>query len=109
MRPPVTASTDLAALQARLASRRSISHFAHAAISLLIAVVLSCAIAKLYWDDGEADVPWFVSATVLYIYGITRWMLGRRALREEVALFDQMRALRSSLSLDDPAQLLPRA
>ena len=106
-------SVRLDSLQAELNARRSIFHFAHAAISLLVATVSACVAARLFWDFGpERKVEWFGAAVlvalVLYVHGFIRWGVGRRALSRETVQFAELRALRQSLGLDDPNALLPR-
>jgi hypothetical protein len=99
-------------LQAELRSRRSVFHFAHAAVSLLIAVIAACTGAKYFWDYDLDDMPTLGAllgvSFVLFLYGSINWFLGRRALKRELTLFSEMKGLRQTLGLDDPAALLPR-
>ena len=99
-------------LQAELKSRRSVFHFAHAAVSLLIAVITACTGAKYFWDYELEDVPTLGAlvgaAAVLFVYGFVNWALGNKALKRELTLFSEMKGLRQSLGLDDPSALLPR-
>src|SRR5262245_6803383 len=99
-------------LQAELNARRSTFHFAHAAVSLLIAVLTGCTGAKYYWDYRLEELP-TLSAVVglsaaLFVYGFVNWAMGRRALKRELTLFDELKGLRQNLGLDDPSALLPR-
>jgi hypothetical protein len=99
-------------LQAELNARRSILHLAHAAISLLIAVVAACTAARLFWDYELDELPLLgaamLIAVIMFVHGFVRWGLGRRALDRETAQFAELKELRSSLGLDDPNLLLPR-
>jgi hypothetical protein len=99
-------------LQAQLKSRRSVFHFAHAAVSLLVAVVAACTGAKLFWDY-QLDEAQMLSVSlglsaVLFVYGGVHWVLGRRALKRELTLYSELKGLRQTLGLDDPNVLLPR-
>ncbi len=104
---------ELDTLQARLASRASITHFAHASVALLLGLIASGAAGKAFWDLMKRDmsdyaVPIMALAALLFAYGGVRYVLGRRALAVELVDFDQLKILRSSLRLDDPSALLPR-
>jgi hypothetical protein len=102
----------LESLQADLNARRSIFHLAHAAISLLIAMVAACTAARLFWDYELERLPLFGAAIfialIMFTHGFVRWAIGRRAMDRETAQFAELRELRSSLGLDDPNLLLPR-
>jgi hypothetical protein len=102
----------LDALQAQLRARRSVFHFAHAAVSLLVAVIAACTGAKYFWDYELDDLPTLSALVgvsgVLFIYGAVHWALGHRALKRELTLFDELKGLRQHLRLDDPSALLPR-
>ena len=108
----MTDSSRLSALQSELAARRSIFHLAHAAISLLVAMVAACTAARLFWDYELSELPLLgaaiVVSLVMFTHGFVRWSIGRRALDRETAQFAELRALRTSLGLDDPNILLPR-
>lgn len=98
-------------LLSRLAARRSTTHFAHAAVSLLSGLIFSGAAGKLYWDTEELYL-WAVAGfaalgLALVAYSMTRWVLGRRALAWELGEFEKLKALRRELRLDDPSALLP--
>jgi hypothetical protein len=99
-------------LQAQLKARRSVFHFAHAAVSLLIALVAACTGAKLFWDYQLDDLLRLGAvlgmSAVLFVYGFVHWALGRKALKEELTLFSELKGLRQTLGLDDPSMLLPR-
>lgn len=102
------------ALQAELHARKSIFHFAHAAVSLLVAVVAACTAARLFWDYqlDKLPLPLFGAAlavsVVMFLHGFVRWGIGRRALERESAQYAELRALRATLRIDDPEMLLPR-
>jgi hypothetical protein len=110
--PNVSAPSRLDALQARLSSRRSIFHLAHAAVSLLVAFISTGTALMLWWDsnaDERAPLAVFSAlAVVLFAHGLVRWALGKKARREEQTLFEELKALRKSMGLDDPKVLLPR-
>ncbi len=99
-------------LQGLLQSRKSVFHFAHAAVSLLIATIAACTGAKLFWDYEFDEMPTTGAVLglsfVLFIYGCVNWVLGRRTLKTELTLFSELKGLRTSLGFDDPAALLPR-
>jgi len=100
------------ALQAELKARRSIFHLAHAAVSLLVALVAAGTAARLFWDYELGELPLFgaavVVALVMFVHGFIRWGMGRRALSKEELQFEELKRLRQSLGLDDPNVLLPR-
>ncbi len=105
-------STRLQVLQAELNARKSIFHFAHAAVSLLVASIAAGTGARLFYDDGFGQLPLFGAAvivsTIMYVHGFIRWGLGRKAMRREDAQYAELRDLRATLGLDDPNVLLPR-
>lgn len=89
-----------------LSARRSIFHFAHAAVSLFAAIIIGGAAFKLSTDLEFAwapslVVPALVVAGVAASYGVVRLLLGGRHLREESVAFDRLKALRRELSLDE--------
>ncbi|MBK7860761.1 MAG: hypothetical protein IPJ65_19590 [Archangiaceae bacterium] len=102
----------LESLQSDLNARRSIFHLAHAAISLLIAVISAGTAARLFYDYELNELPLLGAAVLvalgMFVHGFVRWALGRRALNREVAQFAELRELRATLGLDDPNLLLPR-
>jgi hypothetical protein len=100
------------AMQAKLASRNSISHFARASISVVWALIAAGAAGKLIWD---LKLEWiYLAAPVVLValgllgYGLVHWARGRRELDQELKLFAAAQRLRAQLRLDDPAALLPR-
>lgn len=100
------------ALQAELKARKSIFHLAHAAVSLLVAMVAACTAARLFWDYELQELPLFGAALivslVMFVHGFVRWGIGRRAMDRENAQYAELRALRATLGIDDPEMLLPR-
>lgn len=106
------AREEYAALQAKLSTRRSIRHFAHAAISLIVSFIALATSAKLHLDYAyEApQYPYLVLglSVVLGLYGAICAIFAVAALRKERALFRTMQELRRTLRLDDPSELLPR-
>jgi len=99
-------------LMARLSARRSMEHFAHAAISLFVAVIVGGASTMLFWEEGEAyAVPSAVGAALavgLLAYAWVRYLRGRSARAAEHREFERLSALRRSLGIDDPSAMLPR-
>lgn len=102
----------LEALQANLNARKSIFHFAHAAISLLVASIAAGTGGRLFYDHGVAELPLLgataLVAVVMYVHGFVRWGFGRKALEREAVQFAELKELRATLGLDDPNVLLPR-
>jgi|CXWL01.1.fsa_nt_gi hypothetical protein len=106
------AREEYAALQAQLATRRSIRHFAHAAISLLVSFTALATAAKLHLDY-HYEFPQYAYAALgfaalLALYGAVCAVLGFVAHRKERAQFRLLQELRRALRLDDPSELLPR-
>lgn len=104
--------TELSSLQSRLEARRSTLHFAHAAVSCVVALILAGGVARIAWvwdeDHLVAAIPMTVVSVTLLLYCAVRWVLGRKALKGELVDFAQLTRLRTELRLDDPAALLPR-
>jgi SNF family Na+-dependent transporter len=103
---------ELDSIQAKLASRKSISHFARAAVAIMWALICAGAFGKMLWDVKleliDFATPAAMVAAVLLSYGIVHWLLGRRELAKELELFTTVKRLREQLRLDDPEALLPR-
>ena len=98
-------------LQASLATRQSILHFAHAGVSFLVALILSGAAAKLFWDSTK--VPYLSFGIVVVVLGLVsysgvNYRKGRRELAEELKQYGDLLELRRQLHLDNPSKLLPR-
>ena len=104
----------LAALQSELASRQSVLHFAHFAVSSILALIAAGTVAKLAWDvdiKPEREVfiiPVAVFAGLCFVYGLVRYLYGRRALKKELVSFARLQDLRRQLNLEDPSALLPQ-
>jgi hypothetical protein len=109
--PPSELHDQLERLQSRLSTRDSILHFAHAAVSVLVAAILAAAGWKMNLDGVAAPsghlAPLGV-AGVLTLYAATRTVWGLRALKRELVAFESLKSLRRTLQLDDPSALLPK-
>lgn len=102
---------QLERLQEALSTRQSTLHFAHAGVSLIVALIFGGATAKLFWDSARAPhVAWLgLALTVgLAIYSLVRYRRGRTVLADELVRYETMLELRRRLRLDDPTALLPR-
>jgi hypothetical protein len=110
-------------LQRQLARRDSILHFAHAAISMLLALIAAASAGKLLWDFdldesigllgsqipvGVFLVPALVLAFLMLAYSTVRYVMGHQTLSREVKQFAALKSLRAVLRLDDPSALLPQ-
>lgn len=99
------------AVQARLASRRSIEHYAHAAVSIFLGLIFAAGASKLYWDTElrylELGLLFVLLSTGLLAHAVVRLSLGRRAMQREDAELERLTALRGELGLDHPQTLLP--
>jgi hypothetical protein len=98
-------------LQASLATRQSILHFAHTGVSLLVALILAGAAAKLFWESVKVPVLGIAVAAValgLVSYSLVRYLKGRRELAGELKRYGDLLELRRRLHLDNPSKLLPR-
>jgi hypothetical protein len=103
---------ELDSMQAKLASRKSISHFARAAVAIVWSLICAGAAGKMLWDLRleliDFTTPAAIAAAVLLAYGTVHWLLGRKELAKELELFSAVKVLREQLRLDDPDALLPR-
>lgn len=114
--PDANLREQLEQLQAELASRRSIVHFAHAGVSLVVALIFAGASAKYFYDQfvlvKEEHVLigaiFAVLSVGLLVYSAARMVLGRKTLKHEKSRYQTMMSVRSALKLDDPSALLPR-
>lgn len=102
----------LDALQAELSVRRSTRHFARSGISLMAAMILSGATGKLFHDSKEVLGYSIASVGTLLVLGLVvfsvrEYLVGRRTVRSERSRFEELKALRRQLQLDDPPSLLP--
>jgi hypothetical protein len=102
---------ELAHLQAQLASRQSTVHFAHTGVALVVALILTGAGAKLFWDSirfPPAGLAAVLAAAGLVAYAVAHYRRGKQELERELALYRSLQDVRQALRLDDPASLLPR-
>ncbi len=102
---------QLERLQEALSTRQSTLLFAHAGVSLIVALILGGATAKLFWDSAKAPhVAWLGLAVSLglSVYALLRYRKGRTVLADELVRYETMLELRRRLGLDDPTALLPR-
>jgi hypothetical protein len=101
---------QLRQLQDELASRRSIVHFAHAAVSTLMTLVAGGLLAHVLYQGQDVRFAWLlgVLCTVGVSYALVRSWVGRKWLRHEDRRFEALQAVRGALRLDDPEALLPR-
>ena len=86
-------------------------HFAHCGASLLAAIIFAGAAGKLFWDSNKFPwLGWIATALTLFLvaYSVRNYRKGQRALTSELKEFEDLKALRRMLSLDDPSALLPR-
>jgi hypothetical protein len=110
---PASSSTELASLQKELASRKSVLHFAHSSVSMVLALIAAGTVAKLLWDVGRYPetelyvVPVAIFSALCFGYAIVRYVLGKRELKKELVSFAQLQVLRRQLNLEDPSALLP--
>jgi hypothetical protein len=105
------ATLELERLQKSLESRESTQFFAHAGVSSLAAIILAGAAAKLFWDSVRVPILGFVVSAVslfLAVYAVSRYRKGKRVLKQEVAQFESLKALRRALQIDDPSAQLPQ-
>jgi len=102
---------ELARLRAQLASRKSTVHFAHTGVALVMALIVTGAAAKLFWDSirfSRLGLVAVLAAIGLVAYAVARYRRGKQELERELALYQSLKDVRQALRLDDPASLLPR-
>ncbi len=94
-----------------VSSRSSTVHFAHAAVFTLVGLIAAGTAGKLWYDAEplfvDAAVPVGALALAGLVYALVRAVLGRRALRLELAAYAKLQHLRKELGLDDPRAMLP--
>mgnify|MGYP001558613583 FL=1 len=104
---PVRAEHD--AVLSSLSTRESTKHFAHGAVSVLVAVALAGTAGKLWWDFSTTNPEWaggFPGLTGLALtYASIRFVLGARANTRERVQLVRLRELRKTLGVDAPASL----
>jgi len=89
----------------QLSARKSIFHFAHAAVSLFVAAIMGGASIKLSRDvefewAPSLVLPALIVTGVAFSYGVVRLVIGRAAMSKEHAAFERLKTLRRSLELD---------
>lgn len=98
-------------LREALATRQSTYFFAHAGVSFIVALILSGATGKLFWDSVRTPyLAWLLAAVTLglLVYAVSSYRKARVFLVDELARYETLLELRRRLRLDDPAALLPR-
>ena len=102
----------LEALQRELSARESVLHFAHSAVSGILALIAAGAAAKMFWDldldKAVYAVPVAVLSACTFVYSGVRYLIGRRTLKKELESFARLQSLRRQLNRDDASALLPR-
>lgn len=110
--PPDERRRELDRLQAQIATRASILHFARGAVSVILSLMVFGLASLLRWGKGAGEarafaLPVAILAAALSAYGLSRFWLGRRVYLRERALVEELRSLRRELKLEDPSALLP--
>jgi hypothetical protein len=99
------------ALASALSTRRSTLHFAHAAVSSVVVLILSGTAGRLFYKGDASDQQLAMAvaglAVALLIYGVARVVIGRGLLKRELADYAKLQVLRAQLGLDDPKRLMP--
>lgn len=101
---------ELQKLQQELSIRQSTTSFAHSAIALVVALLLSGAAAKLFWDSIKLPYLGILAALAsvgLALFAVARYRLGKAQMQTEERRFAELQSLKRTLGLDDPAGLLP--
>jgi hypothetical protein len=104
---------ELDRLQAQVASRTSIVHLAHGAVSTLFALMILALAGLFEWGKNVRDVtayapPVALAGLALLLYAASRYVLAYRAHLREVVIFAELQSLRRELRLEDPSVLLPQ-
>jgi hypothetical protein len=103
--------TQLDQLQESLSVRQSTTHFAHAGVSTIAALLIGGASGKLFYDSIRTPVLAWGAALLalgLLVYAFRNYRAGRKVLADELTRYASMLELRRQLRLDDPSALLPR-
>ncbi|MFP2912001.1 hypothetical protein ACLESD_44665 [Pyxidicoccus sp. 3LFB2] len=103
--------TQLDQLQESLSARQSTTHFAHAGVSTIAALLIGGAAGKLFYDSLRTPFLAWGAALLslgLLVYALRNYLAGRKVLVTELKGYETMLELRRQLRLDDPAALLPR-
>lgn len=92
-----------------LSTRVSTHHFAHAAVSSLLAIALGATAVKLWVDLGAVNPEYSYASAIGCVltvgYAAVRGALGARANTRERVQLTRLRALRLELGVDAPASL----
>ena len=111
--PPDERRSELDRLQAQIATRTSIVHLAHGAVSTIFSLMIFGLAALFEWGkENMADLTPYApaaaaAAAAVMLYAISRYVLGYRAHLREVVIFEELQSLRRELKLEDPSALLP--
>ncbi len=96
------------AVLSNLSTRDSTHQFAHAAVSLFIAISFVGTSGKLWWDYSTQNPEWAAIAggagVTLLSYSLVRFVLGFRAYGRERAQVSRLLDLRKALGVDAPAE-----
>jgi hypothetical protein len=106
-----SARAELERLQSELSDRRSIVHFARAAVAVTVSLIFACAAGKLFWDSAKVPYLGFAAvalALAAALYSLSQHRRAKRLHAQENERFRSLQALRRTLKLDDPSALLPR-
>lgn len=97
------------AVLSSLATRGSTKHFANAAVSVFVALMLGGTTARLWWGGQRPDWTMLAGASTLLVlaYAAVRIGLGARAHKKERVQLVRLRELRAALGVDAPASLAP--
>jgi hypothetical protein len=94
-------------LLTQLSTRRSVEHFARAAVSAFVGLVLSVAMLAPRWDTRFEALSWapaiVAAAAALLGYALVCGLQGRAVRRVEQREFSRLGALRQALGIDVPA------
>ncbi len=101
---------ELETLQSELSARASTQQFAHAGISILVAMMIGAAAIKLFVDSVKLPYFGILAAAVsvgLALYAVAQYFRGLKSARLEQERFERMQGIRRTLGIDDPSALLP--
>jgi hypothetical protein len=100
---------QLETLQQSLATRTSVLHFAHAAVSATLTIMVGGSFRRIT-EDGPLWLAVGMGAVTfgLALYTVIRGVMGRQALKVERARFEELQQLRRALNLETSTALLPR-
>lgn len=103
--------TEHDAVLSSLATRGSTKHFANAAVSVFVALMLGGTTARLWWEGQRPDWTMLAGCLTLLVlaYAALRLGLGTGAHKKERVQLGRLRELRAALGVDAPAPLKPGA